>query len=138
MLCPKTWVLKRTKSLGIESKPGSTKNLGSNQNPSIGGRILSLGGQDQAQRCKRQLSMIPTNKFEPKHLGIKETSRTRKTDENSSEKARRTNKLQVGNRRNQESFHSHGGQILYKPRKNLTLWSKKMRSSPDGWFSWKP
>jgi hypothetical protein len=31
-----------------------------------------------------QLSMIPTNKFEPKHLRIKGTSRARKTNENSS------------------------------------------------------
>jgi hypothetical protein len=23
-------------------------------------------------------------------------------------------------------------------RENLTLWSRKMRSSPDGWFAWKP
>jgi hypothetical protein len=30
--------------------------------------------------------MIPTNKFEPKHLRIKGTSRARKTDENSSKK----------------------------------------------------
>jgi hypothetical protein len=79
--------------------------------------------------------MIPTNKFEPKHLGIKGTSRARKTDENSSEKAQRTNELQAGNRRNHESFHSLRGHILYKPRKNLTLWSKKLRSSPDGWFA---
>jgi hypothetical protein len=33
----------------------------------------------------------------------------------------------VGNRRNHESFNSLGGQILYRRRKNLTLWSKEMR-----------
>jgi hypothetical protein len=125
MLCPKTWVLKQTKSPGIESPPNSTKNLGSNRNPSIGGRIQSLGGQDQAQRCTRQLSMIPTNKFEPNHLRIEETSRTRKTDENSSKKTRKSNELQTGNRRNHESFHSLGGQILYKQRKNLTYGARK-------------
>jgi hypothetical protein len=53
--------------------------------------------------------MIPTNKFEPKHLRIKEASRARKTDENSSKKTRKSNELQTGNRRNHESFHSLGG-----------------------------
>jgi hypothetical protein len=82
--------------------------------------------------------MIPTNKSEPKHLRIKRTSRTRKTDENSTKKSRKSNKLQAENQRNHESFHSLGGQILYKRRKKLTLWSKEMRSSPDGWIAWKP
>jgi hypothetical protein len=82
--------------------------------------------------------MIPTKKFEPKHLRIRGTIRTRKTDENSSKKTRKSNELQTGNRRNHESFHSLGGQILYKQRKNLILESKEMRSSPDGWFARKP
>jgi hypothetical protein len=81
--------------------------------------------------------MIHTNKFEPKHLRIKGTSRARETDENSTKKTRKSNEIQTGNRRNHESFHSLEGQILYKRRKNLTLESKEMRSSPDGWFSWK-
>jgi hypothetical protein len=76
--------------------------------------------------------MIPINKSEPKHLRIKGTSHARKTDENNSEKTRKSNKLQAGNRHNHESFHSLRGQILYKRWKNLTLWSKEMRSSPDG------
>jgi hypothetical protein len=42
--------------------------------------------------------MIPTNKFEPKHLRIKGTSRARKNDENSSKKTRKSNELQTGNR----------------------------------------
>jgi hypothetical protein len=132
MLCPKTWVLKQPKSPGTETPPEPTKNLGPNRNPSIGGRTRSLGDQDQAQRCTRQLSMIPTNKFEPKRLRIKGKTRARKTDKNSSKKTRKSNELQTGNRRNHESFHSLGGQILYKLRKNLTLESKEMRSSPDG------
>jgi hypothetical protein len=82
--------------------------------------------------------MIPTNKFELKHLRIEGTRRARKIDKNSSKKTRKSNELQTENRRNHESFHSLGGQILYKRKKNLTLWSKKMRSSPDGWFAWKP
>jgi hypothetical protein len=82
--------------------------------------------------------MIPTKKFEPKYLRIKGTSRAPKNDENSLKKTRKSNELQAGNRRNHESFHSLGCQILYKQRKNLTLWSKKMRSSPDGLFAWKP
>jgi hypothetical protein len=79
--------------------------------------------------------MITTNKSEPKHRRIEGTSRARKTDENSSKKTRKSNELQTGNRRNHESFHSLGGQILYKRKKNLTLESKEMRSSPDGWFA---
>jgi hypothetical protein len=75
--------------------------------------------------------MIPTNKFEPKHLIIKGTSRVRKIDENGSKKSRKSNELQTGNQRNHESFHSLRGQILYKQRKNLSLESKEMRSSPD-------
>jgi hypothetical protein len=138
MLCPKTWVLKQPKSSGIESPPKPTKDLGPNRNPSIGVRTRSLGDQDQAQRCTRQLSIIPTNKFEPKHLRIKGTSRARKSNENSSKMTRKSNELQTGNRRNHESFHSLGGQILYKTRKNLTLESKEMRSSPVGEFAWKP
>jgi hypothetical protein len=102
----------------------------SNQNPLIGGRTRSLGDHDQAQRCTKQLSMIPTNKSEPKHRRIEGTSHTRKTDENSSKKTRKFNELQTWNRRNHESFHSLGGQILYKQRKNLTLESKEMRSLP--------
>jgi hypothetical protein len=61
--------------------------------------------------------MIPTNKSEPKHLGIEGTSRARKTDENSSKKTRKSNELQSGNRHNHESFHLLGSQILYKQRK---------------------
>jgi hypothetical protein len=138
MLCLKTWVLNRTKTLGIESPSNSTKNLGSNPNPSIGGRTRSLGDQDQAQRCTKQLSMFPTNISESKHLKIEGTSRARKIDENSPEKTRKSNELQTANQRNHESFHSLGGHILYKQRKNLTLESKGMTSSPDGWFAWKP
>jgi hypothetical protein len=76
--------------------------------------------------------MIPTNKFEPKRLRIKGTSHARKNDENSSKKTRKSNELQTGNRLNHESFHSLGGQILYKQSKNLTLESKEMGSSLDG------
>jgi hypothetical protein len=82
--------------------------------------------------------MIPTNKSEPKHLRIEGKIRARKTDENSSKETKKSYELETGNRRNHESFHSIGGQILYKRRKNLTLESKEMRSSPDRWFSWKP
>jgi hypothetical protein len=82
--------------------------------------------------------MIPTKKYEPKHLRTEGTSRAQKIDENSLKKTRKSNELQTENRRNHESFRSLGGQILYKRRKNLTLWSKEMRSSLVGWFAWKP
>jgi hypothetical protein len=61
-------------------------NQGSIRNPSIGGRPQSLGDQDQAQRWTKQVSMIPTNKSEPKHFGIEGTSHAQKTNENSSKK----------------------------------------------------
>jgi hypothetical protein len=80
--------------------------------------------------------MIPTNKSEPEHHKIEGTRRAQKSNENSSKKTRKSNELQEGNRCNHESFHSLGGQILYKWRKNLTLWSKEMSSSPKGWFAW--
>jgi hypothetical protein len=51
------------------------KSLGSNRNPLIGGRIQSLRHHDQAQRCPRKLSMIPTNKLEPKHFRSEGTRR---------------------------------------------------------------
>jgi hypothetical protein len=76
--------------------------------------------------------MIPTNKSEPKHHRIEGISHARKTDKNSSKKTRKSNELQTGNQHNHESFHSLGGQILYKWSKNLTLERKEMRSSPDG------
>jgi hypothetical protein len=60
--------------------------LGFQPKSSIGGRIEMLRGHDQAQRCTRQLSMIPTNKSEPKHLRIEATSHTQKSNENSSKK----------------------------------------------------
>jgi hypothetical protein len=82
--------------------------------------------------------MIPTNKSESKNLQIEGTSHARKTDENNSKKTRKSNELQTGNQHNDERFHLLRGQILYKRRKNLTQESKEMRSSPDGWFAWKP
>jgi hypothetical protein len=76
--------------------------------------------------------MMHTNKSKPKHLRIEGTSRARKSNENSSKKTQKSHELQEGNRRNHESFHSLGGQILYKWMKNLNLWSKEMRSSLEG------
>jgi hypothetical protein len=35
------------------------------------------------------------------------------------------------------SIHSEV-RFFTKQRKNRTLWSKEMRTSPDGWFAWKP
>jgi hypothetical protein len=83
--------------------------------------------------------MIPTNKSEPKHHRIERISCARKTDENSSKKTRKSNELQTGNRSNPESFHSLGGQILYKRRKNLTLESKEGNEKQSEWIvCWKP
>jgi hypothetical protein len=41
--------------------------------------------------------MIPTNKFETKHLKIEGTIRAQKTNENSSKKTPKSNELQIGN-----------------------------------------
>jgi hypothetical protein len=35
------------------------------------------------------------------------------------------------------SIHSEV-RFFTKLVKNLNLWSKEMRSSPEGWFAWKP
>jgi hypothetical protein len=75
-------------------------------NSSIGGQIRSLRGHDQEQRCTRHLSMIHIRKSEPKHLGIEETSRTRKSNENSSKKTQKSQELQEGNQHNHECFHT--------------------------------
>jgi hypothetical protein len=136
------WIcsLKPTDLRGIEILLSSNTKLGF-QPKSFNQRPNSEFGdqdQDQAQGCTRQLSMILTNKSEPKHLRIEGTSSVRKTNENSSKKTWKSNELRAENLRNHESFHSLGGHILYERRKNLTLWSKEMRSSPDGWFAWKP
>jgi hypothetical protein len=74
--------------------------------------------------------MIPTNKSEPKHLRIEGTRRARKSNENNSIKTQKSHELQEGNRRNYESFHSLGGQILYKRVKNLNLWSNENEKQP--------
>jgi hypothetical protein len=79
--------------------------------------------------------MFPTNKSEPKHLRIEGTSHARKSTKIA---PKRPETPTSHNPRIDASFHSLGGQILYKRRKNLTLWSKEMRSSSDGWFAWKP
>jgi hypothetical protein len=55
--------------------------------------------------------MIPTNKFEPKHLGIEGTMHTQKSNENSLKTPQKSHKLQEGNQRNHESFHTLRGQI---------------------------
>jgi hypothetical protein len=77
--------------------------------------------------------MIPTNKSEPEHHKIEGTRRAQKSNENSSKKTRKCNELQEENRCNHESFHSLGGQILYRQRKNLTLWSKE-NEKQSGWM----
>ena len=63
--------------------------------------------------------MIPTNKSEPKHLRIKGTRHARKCNENSSKMTRKSQEPQKGNRHNHESFHTLGGQILYKTVKKI-------------------
>jgi hypothetical protein len=80
----------------------------------------------------------PTNKSEPKHIRIEGTSRVQKSNENNLKKTQKSHELQARNRRNHESFHSLGGLILYKMEEKSNLWSKGMRSSPEGWFAWKP
>jgi hypothetical protein len=119
MLYPKIWDLKWAKSSGIESQLSSTKKLGFQPKSFNRRPNPKIGGQDQAQRCTRHLSMIPTNKSEPKHLRIEGTRCAWKSDENSSKKTRRSYELQEGNQRNHECFHTFGGQILYKMLKKV-------------------
>jgi hypothetical protein len=63
--------------------------------------------------------MIPTNKFEPKHLIIEGKRRARKSNENISKGTRKSHELQEGNQHNHESFHTLRGQILYKTVKKI-------------------
>jgi hypothetical protein len=63
--------------------------------------------------------MIATNKSKPKHLRIEVTSHARKSNKSSSKKTRKSHKPQGGNRRDHESFHTLGGQILYEPVKKI-------------------
>jgi hypothetical protein len=63
--------------------------------------------------------MIPTNKSESKHLKIEGTSCTRKSNENSSKKTRKTDELQEANQRNHQSYHTLRGQILYNMVKKI-------------------
>jgi hypothetical protein len=81
-----------------------------------------------------QLSIIPTNESQTKHLKIEGTSRARKSNENFSKKSRKSHELQEEGQHNHESFKTLGGQIHYKLLKNLKLWSKEMRSSLEGSF----
>jgi hypothetical protein len=76
--------------------------------------------------------MIPTNKSEPKHLRIEGTSRTQKSNKNSSKKTQKSHELQDGNRRNHESIHSLGGQILYKRSKK----SKRIEQGNEKQSEW--
>jgi DUF4097 and DUF4098 domain-containing protein YvlB len=69
--------------------------------------------------------MIPSNKSEPKHLKVEGARRARKSNKNSLKKTRKSHELQEGDRRNNASFHSLVGQILYKQVKNVNLWSKE-------------
>jgi hypothetical protein len=62
---------------------------------------------------------MPTNKSEPKHLRIEGTRHAQKSNENSSKKTRKSHELQEGNQHNHESFHTLGGQILYKTVKKI-------------------
>jgi hypothetical protein len=72
--------------------------------------------------------MILTGKSEPKHLRIKGTNHAQKSNE-----TRKSLEPQEEIQCNHESFHTPGGQILYKMlEKNPRLKSREMRSSPDG------
>jgi hypothetical protein len=55
----------------------------------------------------------------------------RKRHENPMSYKRRINATMKVSIHSEVKFSTNGG-------KKLTLWSKKMRSSPDGWFAWKP
>jgi hypothetical protein len=58
--------------------------------------------------------MFPTNKSKPKRLRIKGTRCTQKSNENSLKRTQKSHELQEGDRCSLESFHTLGGQILYK------------------------
>jgi hypothetical protein len=82
--------------------------------------------------------MIPTKNPSPNTSKLKEQAALEKPTKIARKRQEKPTSYKPGNRRNHESFHSLGGQILYKRRKNITLESKEMRSGLDGWFAWKP
>jgi hypothetical protein len=79
--------------------------------------------------------MIATNKSKPKHLRIaaheKMTKIARKRHENPTTYEPGIDATMKA------SIHAEV-RFFTNRRENLTLWSRKMRSSPDGWFAWKP
>jgi hypothetical protein len=82
--------------------------------------------------------MIPTNKSEPNTSKLKEQAAhenpmkiARKRHEN------RTSYMKEIDATMKASIHSEV-RFFTKLVKNLNLWSKEMRSSPEGWFAWKP
>jgi hypothetical protein len=76
--------------------------------------------------------MIPTNKSEPKDHRIEGIRRARKTDENSSKRHENPTSYKPGIVATMKaSIHSEV-RFFTKRRKNLTLESKEMISSPEG------
>jgi hypothetical protein len=82
--------------------------------------------------------MIPTNKSEPKDLRIEEQAVHKKPMKIARQRHENPTSYKSGfDATMKASIHSKV-RFFYKQRKNLTLESKEMRSSPDGWFAWKP
>jgi hypothetical protein len=81
--------------------------------------------------------MIPTNKSEPKHHRIKGISRAQKTDENSSKRHENPTSYKPGIDATMKASIRLEVRFFTNEGKNLTLESKEMRSSTDGWFAWK-
>jgi hypothetical protein len=63
--------------------------------------------------------MIPTRKSKLKRLRIEGTSRTRKSNEKSPKKDMKSTRATRRKSSNHESFHTLGGQILFKMVKKI-------------------
>jgi hypothetical protein len=98
MLYPKTWDLKRSKSLGIESQPSSTKKLGFQPKSSNPRPNPEFEGSRSSTKMHKAYILDPTRKSELKHPRIRGTSRARKSNENCSKKTRKSHEIQEGNR----------------------------------------
>jgi hypothetical protein len=125
MLCLLFCSLKPNESRGIEILLSSRTKLGF-QPKSFNWRSNSeFGGSRSSTKMHEATIYDSHQQIRTQTPRIKGTSHARKTDENSSKKTWKSNKLRAENRRNHESFHSLEEQILYKRRKNLTYGARK-------------
>jgi hypothetical protein len=76
--------------------------------------------------------MIPTNKFEPKHLRIKGTRCARKSNQNSSKGHKNHKRYKKKINATMKASIDSEDRFSKNGEENLNLWRKEMGSSPEG------